>query len=38
MGVKLPLGGTKHSGYGRETGWLALETITTTKTAVHFHG
>jgi len=33
-GVELPFGGFKKSGYGREKGYQALDTFTTTKTVV----
>ncbi|HNG82669.1 MAG TPA: aldehyde dehydrogenase family protein, partial [Burkholderiaceae bacterium] len=37
-GVELPFGGMKHSGHGREKGFVALEAFSTTKTVVRFHG
>ncbi|MGH6610915.1 MAG: aldehyde dehydrogenase family protein, partial [Burkholderiaceae bacterium] len=37
-GVELPFGGTKHSGYGREKGFKALEEVSTTKTIVNYYG
>jgi aldehyde dehydrogenase (NAD+) len=37
-GVELPLGGTKKSGHGRETGFIALEHVSMTKTVVNHHG